>query len=272
MFFNFRVLAACAVLLSIQPAYAAHPFSSPRAPLLITSVRSKVREYIRQGNEYLRNGRYWGAKNYFSRALRIDPSNSEALYGRGIANLKEVNHIAAFGYSSAPGGNAVPSTVSYPTGGMIQEARVDLSRSKRMDGFAYVELGTALLHSGELHHSRKASEAAIRLGAPNVWRAYMNRGIILYQFVKANPAPPRGTKHFSEANTSLLKSIELNPKNWRAYKALGDMHEYAHNEFGYEQASLSLAQRYKRMAITLYNQTPEGRLEKAEFQRRKREQ
>ncbi|WP_339398798.1 tetratricopeptide repeat protein [Tolypothrix sp. LEGE 11397] len=249
--------------------------------VLIASIDSTLQEFITQGNTSLAEGNptkllpgIYGngdklidanasAIKSFERALRLDPKNRDALYGRGLAYLNM--------YVLKDHAIVTQTLVMFPST-LLDTAINDLAQVTRMPSaknFApvYLELGRALLLNGNYSDSIQANVLALKKGTQQAWRAYSNIASAYYQLMRQNPSPPNGPKLFELAEKSWLQSITLAPNNWLAYKQLAEMHRYAYQEFGYPQASPQKADVYAQKAATLYQQTPQAQQERAREQR-----
>jgi tetratricopeptide (TPR) repeat protein len=269
------------------PAPAKATTAQPQ--ILIASIQDKVQEYISKGNSalaegnpdklkgegLLSNGRFLIGDNaraikYFDDALRLDPKNRDALYGRGLA------HLQAYVLK-----DEMPNRI---LSDVLREAIDNLGQVTRMQSageFApvYLELGRALLLNGEYDNSIKASMIALKIKKGvtiknKAWRAHSNIASAHYQLMLQDPSQPNGPKHFESAEAAWQASTKLNPDNVLAYEKLAQMHRYAHEKFGYPQASLQKAASYANEAKLAtqrlqarYEQSPEGQRDRAERQR-----
>ena len=258
-------------------------------PTLIASIESKVREFVNQGNEYLAKGdpdslmlhqpvvgnngdtlitnNGW-AIDSFEKALLLAPEDPDALYGRGLANLqiyllKEYS-ITTQGLTLSPNQR-------------LQNAINDLAQVTRMTSSAnspqaFLYLGQALLLNGNYNDSIQSNLLAIDKGTNYPTKAYKNLGLAYFQLMIENPAPPNGPEFFDLAQNAWLQAAKLSPNDYMPYQWLGEIHQYAHEEFGYPQASLQKASEYSQMATTLYWKSPQGQAERAAEQRRQESQ
>ncbi|MCG6137063.1 MAG: tetratricopeptide repeat protein [Nostoc sp. LLA-1] len=261
------------------PALANTPLAEHH--VLIASINSKIQEFITQGNTSLAEGNptkllsgIYGngdslinanasAIKSFERVLSLDPRNRDALYGRGLAYL---NMYVLKDHAIVT--QIFPST--FLDTAINDFAQVTKMPSAKNFAPVYLELGRALLFNGEYNHSIEANVLALKKGTKQAWRAYSNIASAYYQLMRQNPSPPNGPKFFESAEKSWLQSVTLAPNNWLAYKQLAEMHRYAYQEFGYQQASPQKADVYAKKAEALYQQTPQAQQERAREQRNQR--
>ena len=263
--------------------------SKGEKPVIIASVPQKVQEYITNGMTYLNQGNYYNFSNnkviaplevgryllrksalaseQFTKALRLDPGNATALYGRGLAHLQIYlqrefipNYRASMGF---PGYPPLPQSAEF-----LNPAINDLGAVTRKNppfAPAFLELGQALLMNGNYPDAIKASQRAIDLGTTQKWRAYTYIGSAYYQLMLKNPSPQAGgPDNFVEADKALGQAANLNnPWTYVAYDLLARLHRQADKEFGYEGASITKANEYQATARRLYLQTPAGKREQA---------
>ena len=259
-------------------------------PILIASIESKVLEFVNQGNSYLADGdpdslmlnhpvfvygngdtllrnNGWAIHN-FEKALRLAPQYRDALYGRGVANLqiyllKEYS-ITTQGLTLNPNQR-------------LQNAINDLAQVTRMtwganSPQAFLYLGQALLLKGNYNDSIQSNLLALKKGTNKPAKAHKNLGLDYFQLMLENPAPPNGPKFFDLAQNAWLQAAKLTPNDYMPYQWLGEIHQYAHKEFGYSQASVQKASNYSQMAANLYKKSPQGQAERAAEQRRQESQ
>jgi tetratricopeptide (TPR) repeat protein len=300
-------LATVLFLLTLHSPATLPAFGRPsvaQPTILIASIESKIDEFITEGNRSLakgnpdkfrENARYHkyqlfgnggdllsfndSAIENFEKALRLDPKNRDALYGKGLAILQK--YLLR---------GTDPLARGLGTNDNLRDAIDYLSQATRMPSGknfapAYLELGRALLLGNNYEDTIVASRKALAItGGVTIknkaWRAHSNIAIAHYQLMRQNPR--NGEQYFVTAEREWLQSTRLNPNNWLAYKWLAEMHRYAHQEFGYSQASLQQATIYEqksaiaaRRVEDLYEQSPEGQQERAvrqEDQRRQEEE
>ena len=282
------VLFACAIGATASPPALGNASSDPE--ILIASIESKVRELVNQGNAYLAKGdpdslmlnqpgvvhsngdtlitnNGW-AIDSFEKALRLAPQDRDALYGRGVANLQIY----------------LLKEHSITTQGLIlnlsqrlQTAINDLAQVTQMkpganSPQAFLYLGQALLLKGNYNDSIQSNLLALKKGTNKPAKAHKNLGLAYFQLMVKNPAPPNGPKFFDLAQNAWLQATKLSPNDYMPYQWLGEIHQYAHKEFGYPQASLQKASNYSQMAVNLYWKSPQGQAERAAEQRRQESQ
>ena len=292
--FTASILATSFLTLSLTTAFQPVALSSTpvNEPILIAAIEDKVRELVSEGNSYLlkgdpRNVTPKTANNAslennqllmnngmaiqsFDKALRLNPENRDALYGKGLAHLQLYllkDHIPSY-MTLMP--VAIPPTFS-----LLSEAINNLGAVTKIDPSfvpVYLELGRALLLDNNYEHSIQANQFALKLGTKEPWRAHSNIGMAYYHKMLQNPARPQGPKMFYEAKTAWEKAITIAENEWFAYHWLGEMHRIAHDDFGYDGASKELANYYSQQAKVLYDQTPQGRREQAQQQQQQRQQ
>jgi len=259
-------------------------------PTLIASIESKVREFVNQGNAYLAKGdpdslmlnqpgTFFGngdtlitnngwAIDSFEKALRLAPQDRDALYGRGVANLQiyllREHSITTQGLTLNPQQR-------------LQDAINDLAKVTQMkpganSPQAFLYLGQALLLKGNYNDSIQSNLLALKKGTNKPAKAHKNLGLAYFQLMVKSPAPPNGPKFFDLAQNAWLQATKLSPNDYIPYQWLGEIHQYAHKEFGYSQASLQKASNYSQMAANLYKKSPQGQAERAAEQRRQESQ
>jgi tetratricopeptide (TPR) repeat protein len=293
-------LATVLFLLTLHSPATLPAFGRPsvaQPTILIASIESKIDEFITEGNRSLARGnpdnlgknQRLGSGDFllldnesaienFEKALRLDPKNRDALYGKGLAILQKylLRGTDLFKFPSGSG-----------TNDNLRDAIDYLSQATRMPSGknfapAYLELGRALLLSENYEDTIVVSRKALAITEgvtikSKAWRAHSNIAIAHYQLMRQNPR--NGEQYFATAEREWLQSTRLNPNNWLAYKWLAEMHRYAHQEFGYSQASLQQATIYEQKeklaaqrVADLYEQSPEGQQERAEKQQNQRRQ
>jgi tetratricopeptide (TPR) repeat protein len=255
-------------------------------PNLIASIESKVREFVNQGNAYLAQGdpdnlmlnqpgifsdngdtlieNNGSALDSFEKALRLAPQDRGALYGRGLANL-QIYLLKEYSLTSR-------SWLLSPSQ-RLQNAINDLAQLTQMGSGAnapqvFLYLGQALLLKGNYNDSIQSSLLALEKGTNKPAKAHKNLGLAYSQLMVKNPAPPNGPKFFNAAQNAWLQAAKLAPNDWLPYKWLAELHQYAHNEFGYAQASLQKATNYSQMAANLYQKSPQGQADRQAERRR----
>jgi tetratricopeptide (TPR) repeat protein len=145
-------------------------------------------KYNIQGEYYLQNKDFAGGRQKFSKALREDPDNSQALYFYGRFLLAENEGKAALPIlQKAVAGNPDDSSyhfwlgLAYGENGMRAKERASYETALRLDGQnvqALTYLGNNLLQAGEFDKSLARYEQALKLWPYNPQALY-NRAVIL---------------------------------------------------------------------------------------------
>jgi tetratricopeptide (TPR) repeat protein len=229
---------------------------------LIASIEAKVQEYIQLGfneiargegdNRHIMNKYSWNesATGYFESALQLNPESRDANYGMGIAlfNMYFQRGKTLSGWETIPD---IDTVIEY-----FHKARQLDPNDPRVSS----DLGQALLEAGELQTSLKYSQEALTLQTEEPWRALANIGMVYYKIMQQNPA--QGEPYFAQAQAAWKESISLVPPekeyiSFLTYRWLGEMHQMAAVNFGYDEASEAQAQSYMAKAEELYQQSPE---------------
>lgn len=204
--------------------------------------------YVDRGNSFLELKNWRQAKENYDKAIQLDPNNSDAYFGRGLAKgklddkvgeMKDYNKAIELNpeYSKAYHNRAILKSYLGDYSGSIQD--FDFAIQLYPDEETYLARGNVKEKSGKSQQAIEDYNKAIELN-PNFASAYLNRGIsknnlgntleAIKDYNRAIILDPkdegayynRGNtyaklENFKEAINDFSKAIELKPDYAEAY-------------------------------------------------------
>jgi tetratricopeptide (TPR) repeat protein len=273
--FNIETTAGGTIFLD---DYAMSAYSVPKDnPFYLKSLGKRKTIgvlYVNLGTVYLTRDRYEKALTYFTRAVEINPNDTEAYFGRGgIYYLKGFYEEAIENYSKAIEINPWNAKMYYARGNAYtavdfhNRAIEDYSRAIKINPEfveAYFDRGNAYLSQGLYDQAIADYTKAIKI-RPDFAEAYHNRG----NAYRKRELPDRAIADYN-------KAIALNPEYAEAYnnrglayfdkgfleQALSDFNKALQLNPGYVEAyynrgNIYLAQGFLEKAVEDYNRAIE---------------
>ncbi|KJU87026.1 TPR repeat-containing serine/threonine protein kinase [Candidatus Magnetobacterium bavaricum] len=214
--------------------------------------KKKIKEYLAEGHEKLKDEQYDSAIVYYSNVIEITPGHSDAYNGRGDAYRKKGDYDRAIDdytkaieiaprYADAYSGRGI----AYHKKGYYDSAITDYTRAIEIDprdDVAYSNRGIAYINKGDYNSAIADCTKAIDID-PQYDSAYANRGIAY-----ANKGD------YDNAIADYTKALEINPKHTYAYTRLENAYKNKQERFRSKESSVTnTADAYYNSGVSYYN-------------------